>query len=73
MCTPTQRHARLTACWARLCIFFSPCCWCCFLYGGEQGRYDLHDASMSGEVEKVKAILEAAPDRVNARGPKNVS
>lgn len=28
---------------------------------------------MSGEVERVKAILEAAPDRVNARGPKNVS
>lgn len=42
-------------------------------FRGEQGRYDLHDASMSGEVERVKAILEAAPDRVNARGPKNVS
>lgn len=27
---------------------------------------------MSGEVERVKAILEAAPGTVNARGPKNV-
>eukprot|EP00752_Nemacystus_decipiens_P002929 g2724.t1 len=26
---------------------------------------------MSGEVDKVKAILEAAPEKVNARGPKN--
>ncbi|CBJ48982.1 ankyrin repeat domain protein [Ectocarpus siliculosus] len=37
------------------------------------GRFDLHDACMAGDVEKVKSILEATPDKVNARGPKNRS
>ena len=27
---------------------------------------------MNGELEKVKAILEASPNGVNLRGPKNV-
>ncbi|CAM9698794.1 unnamed protein product [Scytosiphon promiscuus] len=35
------------------------------------GRYDLHDACMSGDLEKVKTILGLAPEKVNARGPKN--
>ncbi|CAN0241053.1 unnamed protein product [Pylaiella littoralis] len=28
---------------------------------------------MTGDAEKVKSILEAAPEKVNARGPKNVA
>lgn len=27
---------------------------------------------MSGDLERVKAILEKSPETVNARGPKNV-
>lgn len=38
-----------------------------------QGKYELHEACMAGDFEKVKALLEMYPDKVDARGPKNVS
>lgn len=38
-----------------------------------QGRHDLHDASMAGDLEAVKRLLEPCPENINVRGPKNVS
>lgn len=35
------------------------------------GKHELHDACIFGEFEKVKALLEMYPEKVDARGPKN--
>lgn len=43
----------------------------CFIL--TQGKAELHDASLSGDLDTVKRLLEASPEKINARGSKNVS
>lgn len=54
---------------ARLCVVRRGVA--CFLL--TQGKAELHDASLSGDLDTVKRLLEASPEKINARGSKNVS